>query len=143
MMYRLILCLSGLAITLSYSSRITAAVAAASGAGALGTGAAGAGSALTLGSLLGSAGAPESIENRSLVFCSAVGEAGQNSYTMAGSSGTYTRVNDKMAVFAVTGEEGTETYHLTFTGKDEGSFSFESRAADGSVSTAHGTFKLQ
>lgn len=99
-------------------------------------------SALGLSSLLGS-GAPESLEGHTLSL------AGTPENTIlvfpkgVETNMSYTRLSDKTATLSCATESGSDVYHLTFTGAKEGTYALESRAADGSLSTGHGSFSIK
>lgn len=129
----LFVAISAIALLLCPSC-ITAAVtaAAASGAGVAG-GTVGTGIGLKSISDLMSSDAPESLADRSLVC------KGDFNGELKADDGTYTRETEKTAELTM----GTEVFHLTFTGSSEGSYVYENRAEDGSVTTGHGTFTLK
>lgn len=132
------------ASALLLSSCITAAATAATGA--VGTAAGGSAglSALGLRSLLRSSGAPVSMEGHTLYLTGSPENATlifpQGVETNMG----YARLSDKTATITCATEEGAaDVYHLTFTGSSEGTYALDRTAADGSLSTGHGTFSIK
>lgn len=124
---------------LALNSCITAAVTAAAGtAGSVG----GVGSVLSVGKLLSSDAAPESMDGRSLKL------SGTSCKRLDFPRGVetnmrYTRQDDHNAVISISSEEGSEHYYLTFTSGKSGSVAYEQRGADGSLRTEHGSFTLE
>ncbi|MGN0869316.1 MAG: hypothetical protein ACI4O9_07310 [Akkermansia sp.] len=134
------LCLLTIGLSvLALNSCITAAVTAAAGtAGSVG----GLGGALSVGKLLSSDAAPETLEGCSLKLsgtsCSRLDFPRGVETNML-----YTRQDEHSAVISISSEEGSEHYYLTFTSAKGGSVSYEQRGADGSLRTEHGTFTLE
>lgn len=128
------------------SSCITAAVGAATAATGAAGSALGGGSAMTalgLGSLLGSNGAPESMEGHTLTFTGTAGAATLRFPKGVETNMTYTRVTDKTATLICADGAEKDVYHLTFTSAEAGSYAVDCTAADGSVSSGHGTFSIK
>lgn len=127
------------------SSCITAAVGAATAATGAATSAVGGTSALSalgLSSLM-SNGAPQSVEGRSLSF---TGSKGAGSFAFpkgVGSNMVYTRTGDKTATLTCADGSETDVYHLTFTSSSAGTYAVDCTAADGSVSSGHGSFTIK
>lgn len=133
------------ATALLCSSCITAAVGAATAAtGAAGSalGGGSAVSALGLSSLL-SNGAPESMEGHTLTFTGTAGAAKLTFPKGVETNMTYTRVTDKTATLICADGAEKDVYHMTFTSAEAGSYAVDSTAADGSVSSGHGTFSIK
>lgn len=127
------------------SSCITAAVGAATAATGAATSAMGsttAMSALGLSSLLGS-GAPESLEGHTVTFTGTAGAAKLTFPKGVESNMVYTRVTDKTATLLCAADAEKDVYHMTFTSATEGTYAVDSTAADGTVSTGHGSFSIK
>ncbi len=124
------------------SSCITAAVGAATAATGAAGSALGGGTAMTalgLSSLLGSS-APESMEGHTVTFTGSAGAAKLSFPKGVETNMLYTRVTDRTATLICADGSEKDVYHMTFTSATEGSYAVDSTAADGSVSTGHGTF---
>lgn len=127
------------------SSCITAAVGAATAAtGAAGSalGGGSAMSALGISSLL-SSGAPESMEGHTVTFTGTAGAAKLTFPKGVETNMTYTRVTDKTATLTCTDDAEKDVYHMTFTAATEGTYAVDSTAADGTVSSGHGSFSIK
>lgn len=127
------------------SSCITAAVGAATAATGAATSAMGGTTAMTalgLSSLLGS-GAPESMEGHTLTFTGSAGAAKLTFPKGVETNMVYTRVTDKTATLICPDGTEKDVYHMTFTSSAEGTYAVDCTAADGSVSTGHGTFSIK
>lgn len=137
-------------------SCITSTLAAASGAGSLTEAA-----SLTSGiSALFSSSAPESLAGHVVTFegeyrgadqtstqtsdAISFGKTGTATRTVNGNSQslTYTRKGEKKAIITSTGNT-TETYRLTFTSGNEGTYTFERRGEAGDFATGDGTFSIK
>lgn len=125
------------------SSCITAAVTAATGAATSAVGGTSAASALGLSSLLGSNGAPESMEGHTVAFTGSAGAAKLTFPKGVETNMIYTRVTDKTATLICTDGAEKDVYHMTFTSSAEGTYAVDSTAADGTVSTGHGSFSIK
>lgn len=128
------------------SSCITAAVGAATAATGAATSAMGGSAAMTalgLSSLLGSKGAPESMEGHTVTFAGSAGAVKLTFPTGVETNMMYTRVTDKTATLICPDGAERDVYHMTFTAATEGTYAVDSTAADGTVSTGHGTFSIK
>lgn len=127
------------------SSCITAAVGAATAATGAAGSALGGGSAMTalgLSSLLGS-GAPESMEGHTVSFTGSAGAAKLTFPKGVETNMMYTRVTDKTATLICPDGAEKDVYHMTFTSATEGTYAVDCTAADGTVSTGHGSFSIK
>lgn len=128
------------------SSCITAAVGAATAATGAAGSAMGGGTAMTalgLSSLLGSNGAPENMEGHTVTFAGSVGAAKLTFPKGLETNMMYTRLTDKTATLICTDGAEKDVYHMTFTAATEGTYAVDSTAADGTVSTGHGSFSIK
>lgn len=139
------------AAALLCSSCITSTLAAVSGAKALDD-------QLGISSLFSSS-APENLNGHTLAlsgekrtgeaeaaFSASLAFGGQNpcaiKYNGAEYTAAYTRQADKKARVVLDGP-GRETYRLIFTSGTEGTYAYEGKAADGTVSTGEGRFSIK
>lgn len=125
------------------SSCISAAVGAATAATGSALGGSSAMTALALNSLLKGNGAPESMEGHTVTFTGSAGSVKLPFPQGVETNMVYARTADKTATITCTDGMEKDVYHMTFTSATEGTYAVDCTAADGTLSSGHGTFSVK